>query len=60
LGTVFKLAPDGKLKVLHAFAGGSDGASPRGALIVDKKGRFFGITGGGGPDDYGTVFRLKE
>jgi uncharacterized repeat protein (TIGR03803 family) len=62
-GTVFRLSPDGKLKVLYAFAGGSDGAGPPAGLIRDKAGNFYGTTrngGGSGCDNYGcgTVFRL--
>jgi uncharacterized repeat protein (TIGR03803 family) len=33
-GTVFKLAPDGAETVLHAFAGGSEGAYPLGGLLA--------------------------
>ena len=45
-GTVFKLSPPktkgGKWteKVLHRFAGGTDGANPNGGLVLDSKGRF--------------------
>ena len=46
-GTVFKLAPNGKLKVLHTFTGGSDGASPL-ALVRDAAGNLFGTASGGG------------
>jgi uncharacterized repeat protein (TIGR03803 family) len=65
-GTVFKLAPDEKLKVLYAFAGGNDGAYPQAGLILDQAGNFYGTTRDGGgnhacPDgNYGcgTVFKL--
>jgi uncharacterized repeat protein (TIGR03803 family) len=64
-GTVFKLAPNGKLKVLHTFAGGSDGASPLG-LVQDAAGNLFGTASGGGDPDCtvggvpgcGVVFKL--
>jgi uncharacterized repeat protein (TIGR03803 family) len=49
-GTVFKLAPNGKLKVLHSFTGGTDGASPL-ALIRDAAGNLFGTASGGGDPD---------
>ena len=57
-GTVFKLAPDGMLTVLHSFQGGSDGAVPDAALMADKKGNIFGTTVSGGANDTGTVFKL--
>ena len=47
-GTVFELAVDGTETVLHAFAGGSDGALPSAGLIKDKAGNLYGTTGGGG------------
>jgi uncharacterized repeat protein (TIGR03803 family) len=64
-GTVFKLAPNGTLKVLHTFTGGSDGASPL-ALVRDLAGNLFGTASGGGDPDCtvggspgcGLVFRL--
>lgn len=68
-GTVFKLAPSGKEKVLHAFQGGSDGSEPVAGVIMDSSGRLFGTTenGGGGncPGNIfftgcGTVFKLSR
>jgi uncharacterized repeat protein (TIGR03803 family) len=71
-GTVFKLSPPssegGKWteKVLHDFAGGTDGANPNGGLIVDSKAAIYGTTNFGGYDGgtcssggCGTVFKLK-
>jgi uncharacterized repeat protein (TIGR03803 family) len=65
-GTIFKVAADGTESVLYAFQGGSDGASPLGNLIADKKGNFYGTTEYGGNSAYcsesgpgcGTVFEL--
>jgi uncharacterized repeat protein (TIGR03803 family) len=63
-GTVFKLAPDGTETVLHAFAGGSDGAVPIANLYADKKGNLYGTTdqGGGGncSSGCGIVFKLAS
>jgi uncharacterized repeat protein (TIGR03803 family) len=64
-GTVFKLAPNGKLKVLHTFTGGSDGAGPL-ELIRDAAGNLFGNASSGGDADCtvggvpgcGVVFKL--
>jgi hypothetical protein len=73
-GTIFKLSPpkqkDGKWteKVLHSFAGGTDGANPNGGLILDKNGVIYATTQTGGSQGCvrqyvsvgcGTVFRLK-
>jgi uncharacterized repeat protein (TIGR03803 family) len=64
-GTIFKLAADGTETVLYAFQGGSDGAFPRGGLIADKKGNFYGTTAAGGSTNCsdggcGTVYELKS
>ena len=62
-GTVFKLAPDGKETVLHAFASGNDGAAPDAGLIQDKAGNLYGTTYSGGAGctfiyGCGTIFKL--
>jgi uncharacterized repeat protein (TIGR03803 family) len=62
-GTAFKISADGMETVLHAFAGGTDGANPLGGLIADQAGNFYGTTssGGGtacGGGGCGTVFKL--
>ena len=62
-GTVFELSPDGTGTVLHAFAGGCDGANPYDALTADKMGNLFGTTVAGGACNndggFGTVFMLS-
>jgi hypothetical protein len=74
-GTVFELSPPKKKggswteKVLHSFAGGSDGAEPRAGLVLDSTGAVYGTTyfggtekgdcnGGVGGTGCGTVFKL--
>lgn len=53
-GTIFELSPPktkgGKWteKVLHSFAGGTDGANPSGGLVLDSKGAIYGTTPMGG------------
>ncbi len=42
-GTVFKISPAGKFKLLHAFDG-ADGWSPNGGLMQDTNGTFYGTT----------------
>ncbi len=56
-GSVFKITPSGTLTELHRFAGGADGASPRGDLI-GINGIFYSTTRNGGPQDDGTVFKI--
>jgi uncharacterized repeat protein (TIGR03803 family) len=65
-GTVFKLAKNGKLTILHSFTGGSDGAAPYGGLIMDQAGNLYGTTYVGGDlnctlqgeQGCGVVFKL--
>ena len=57
-GTVFRLAPDGTLTVLHNFSGGSDGAYPGASLLLGKRGNLYGTTLEGGAHGRGTVFRI--
>ncbi len=45
-------------KVLHTFNSSTDGAGPRGALILDKAGNVYGTTLNGGLYGGGTVFEL--
>jgi hypothetical protein len=53
-GAAFKLSPPKtkggtwKEKVLHSFAGGTDGANPNGGLVLDTKGNVYGTTPIGG------------
>lgn len=56
-GTLFKLnATTRRETVLHAFAGGSDGAYPYYGLTLDAAGNFYGTTVAGGTFDQGTAF----
>jgi uncharacterized repeat protein (TIGR03803 family) len=43
--------------VLHSFEG-SDGSSPEGPLLIAADGSLYGGTGGGGPNEGGTIFKL--
>jgi uncharacterized repeat protein (TIGR03803 family) len=61
-GTVFKLSPNGSETMLHAFTGGSDGATPLGTLIMDKAGNLYGTAdqgGAGGCNGYGCGVAFK-
>jgi uncharacterized repeat protein (TIGR03803 family) len=66
-GVVFELSPRGngrwEEKVLHAFTGGKDGATPLASLIFDAAGDLNGTTAGGGNGQScyggcGVVFKL--
>ena len=61
-GTIFKINPHGKEKVLYNFAGYSkqDGASPSGPLIRDAAGNLYGTTWSGGVVGDGTIFKLDR
>src|SRR5579864_2232692 len=50
-------------KVLHSFEGGTDGASPQGALLLDNVGNLYGTANLGGNQDCdkggcGVIFKL--
>ncbi len=47
-GTLYRLSKSGKLKVLHSFTGGSDGAMPMAEPILDASGNLYGTTEFGG------------
>ena len=60
-GTVFRLAPNGALQVLHSFCalrGCTDGRVPNGGLILEPGGTLYGSTQSGGANNKGTVFSL--
>jgi uncharacterized repeat protein (TIGR03803 family) len=59
MGTIYKIKPDGTgyLKLLD-FAGVLNGSGSSGPLISD--GTFlYGVTGWGGTNDFGTIFKIK-
>jgi len=59
LGTVFKIDKRGQETILHSFAGGADGASPR-SLLRDHEGNLLGVTLAGGTAEAGTVFKIDK
>ena len=62
-GVVYRVTPEGDLSVLHAFSnqypGSNNGYNPRGILVEDSAGNFYGITTAGGTSDHGTVYQLS-
>jgi len=62
-GTVFKLTrtqESWRETLVHKFETLDDGASPMAALTLDRDGNLYGTTAVGGPNGYGTAFRLSE
>ncbi|HEY3777733.1 MAG TPA: choice-of-anchor tandem repeat GloVer-containing protein [Rhizomicrobium sp.] len=63
-GTVYKIASDDTFTVLHAFAGGNDGASPYMSLLSRKGSLYGGTYSGGGSanctNGCGTVFKVRR
>jgi len=57
-GTVFRVKTSGVEKILHRFAGGSDGANPL-AGLAETGGTFYGTTQNGGSSNLGTVFSVS-
>jgi uncharacterized repeat protein (TIGR03803 family) len=60
-GVAFELSPGSSgwtETVLHAFAGGKDGASPTAGLTFDANGNLFGTAPNNGADGKGVVFEL--
>ncbi|HUB27997.1 MAG TPA: choice-of-anchor tandem repeat GloVer-containing protein, partial [Tepidisphaeraceae bacterium] len=59
-GAVFDIpGGTGAFSLVTTFDG-TDGDGPSGGVIEDSSGDLFGTTGGGGPDDDGTVFEISS
>jgi uncharacterized repeat protein (TIGR03803 family) len=56
-GTVFKIAPSGRLTTLHSF-NGADGWNPWAGLVQATNGDLYGTTSAGGAHDGGAVFKV--
>ncbi|HSC18279.1 MAG TPA: choice-of-anchor tandem repeat GloVer-containing protein [Rhizomicrobium sp.] len=59
-GVLFRLEDDGAETVLHHFNPASDGNFPRGRLIHDSQGNFYGIASSLGGQNHGTIYRLAQ
>jgi uncharacterized repeat protein (TIGR03803 family) len=63
-GAVFKVDTEGKVFIVYAFKGGSDGLEPNGPVVIDKAGNLYGITWEGGntvacpPSGCGTIYKI--
>jgi uncharacterized repeat protein (TIGR03803 family) len=63
VGTVFRLSPSGKEKVLHSFDADvdvNDGFRPSAGLVTDALGTLYGVTATGGASGAGTAFRVTN
>jgi uncharacterized repeat protein (TIGR03803 family) len=58
LGVVFQMSAKGHETILHAFAGGADGATPNGGLI-EVGNALYGTTTSGGAHGSGTVYSVQ-
>jgi uncharacterized repeat protein (TIGR03803 family) len=57
-GTVYKITPSGSFTLLYSFTSMSDGAYPSGGLVEGSDGNFYGMTGFGGANGWGTVYQV--
>jgi uncharacterized repeat protein (TIGR03803 family) len=57
-GTAFKVSPNGVESQLWSFGNGADGRNPDAAPLLSSDGNFYGVTGSGGTNGLGTVYRL--
>ena len=58
-GSIFRIDASGAFTSLYLFTGGTDGATPMGALLLDPKGNLYGTTRYGGISGNGTIFKLQ-
>jgi uncharacterized repeat protein (TIGR03803 family) len=56
-GTFYRISPTGKLKVLHAFKGGSDVSGPGGGGLINVNGTLYGTAAG--PGCCGSVYSIS-
>jgi uncharacterized repeat protein (TIGR03803 family) len=59
-GVVYKLSKSGKLTLLYSFTGETNGCYPVGTLAMDKAGTLYGVAGGCGSSQFGTVWKLSK
>jgi uncharacterized repeat protein (TIGR03803 family) len=55
-GSLFQLTPDGNLRILFYFTGGSDGGNPSAGLLNAFDRKWYGTTTKGGLNNKGTIF----
>jgi uncharacterized repeat protein (TIGR03803 family) len=57
-GTIFKFKTTGTYTVIKSLTTATDGVNAQGSLVLAKDGNFYGITYGGGANNYGTIFKV--
>jgi len=58
-GTVFSMTPAGQISILKQFNLNVDGGYADGELIKGADGNFYGLTGAGGVNGYGTIYKIS-
>ena len=53
-------APPTKISTIYSFTAGADGSFPRGGVITDDRGNFYGTTSNGGDGHAGVVYKLSK
>jgi uncharacterized repeat protein (TIGR03803 family) len=59
-GTIFSVAPDGTFTTIYWFSRRSVGACPSALLTEEGDHNIYGTTAGGGANDVGTVFKVRQ
>lgn len=57
-GTIFKISSGGVFQVLKHLNAATNGSTPQGKLLIGSDGNFYGITGEGGTNNAGTIFKI--
>jgi uncharacterized repeat protein (TIGR03803 family) len=57
-GTAFQISTNGALTNLYLFLPDNDVEHPHAGLVQGSDGNFYGTTGSGGTNSYGTVFKI--
>lgn len=47
IGTVFEIGANGVETILYSFTGNNDGGRPVGELVMDSKGKLYGVCNSG-------------
>jgi uncharacterized repeat protein (TIGR03803 family) len=59
-GTIFKMTPSGTYSTLRSLNGGSDGGPSYGSITEGSDGNLYGMTYGGGTNNYGTIIKISK